>query len=421
MNFYAELRKVDGQEYEPACLRVMRSSLDRYLKEKNYPVSIISSDEFKESNKVLEGKARDLRDKGMGNRPNLSLPLTTQEEKILWQCGQLGHENAQSLIKSLWWLMTQHFGLRGRQEYHPLMLETLKVHTGDDGERYYILSENRTKTRQGGLTKKDRKSSPKLFEIGGPRCFFVLLDIFKSKRPAHLRDKGPFYLQIIGNPRTAQWYKNLRMGENTIGDIMKNMKTNSPLAANEKKMTNHSARKTAVNCKKMQRKDSYDEGDERQQKTLSNIIDGITPNSRPSQGCFAANHQSPSVLTAPARRPPLQEISVNVLQPRPRYYQAPAYPAFQQFQQHQQALRESYRPISNVQSQYDMYYPPSNIVYHPPAPIQQVVNISNSTVTFNQNELQNEAKRQRTCTSVEPIDANAEIGLDFTLFPELLD
>ena len=130
-------------------------------------------------------------------------------------------------------------------------------------------------------------------------------------------------------------------------------------------MTN-SARKTAV--KKMQRKglsrsdiivitghasekglDSYDDGDEQQQKTLSNIIDGITPNSRPSQGCFTADHQSPSVLTAPARRPPLQEISANVLQPRPRYYQAPAsYPAFQQFLQHQQALRESCRPISNV-------------------------------------------------------------------------
>ena len=101
MNFYAEQKKMDGQEYEPACLRVMRSSLDRYLKEKNYPVSIISSDEFKGSNKVLEGNAKDLRDKGMGNRPNRSLPLTTQEEEILWQCGQLGHENAQSLINSL--------------------------------------------------------------------------------------------------------------------------------------------------------------------------------------------------------------------------------------------------------------------------------------------------------------------------------
>ena len=309
----------------------------------------------------------------MGNPSNRLLPLTTQEEEILWQCGQLGYENAQSLINCLWWLMTQHFALRGRQEHYLLMLENLKVHTSDDGEHYYILSENRTKTRQGGLTKKDRKSSPKLFKIGGPR---VLINIFRSKRPANFRDKGPFYLQIIGNPRTAQWYKNLRIRENTIGDIMKNKKTNSPLAANEKKMTNHSARKTAVNCKKMQRKgmsrsdiiaitghpsekglDSYNEGDERQQKTLSNIIDGITPNSRPSQGCFTVNHQSPSVLTAPARRPPLQEISVNILQPRPRYYQAPAsYPAFQQFQQHQQTLRESYRPISNVQSQHAIKY-----------------------------------------------------------------
>ena len=78
---------------------------------------------------------------------------------------------------------------------------------------------------------------------------------------------------------------------------MKNMKANSPLVATEKKVTNHSARKTAI--KKMQRKglsrsditaitghasekslDSYDEGDERQQKTLSNVIDGVTPNSR---------------------------------------------------------------------------------------------------------------------------------------------
>ena len=34
VNFYTEVRKVDGQKYEPACLRVMRSSLYRYLREK---------------------------------------------------------------------------------------------------------------------------------------------------------------------------------------------------------------------------------------------------------------------------------------------------------------------------------------------------------------------------------------------------
>ena len=53
MKFYAELRKADGSEYEPACLRVMRASLDRYLKEKKYPVSLLDMEEFKESNLIL--------------------------------------------------------------------------------------------------------------------------------------------------------------------------------------------------------------------------------------------------------------------------------------------------------------------------------------------------------------------------------
>ena len=35
--FYAEIRKKDGTEYEPDCLQVMRSGLDRYLKENKYP------------------------------------------------------------------------------------------------------------------------------------------------------------------------------------------------------------------------------------------------------------------------------------------------------------------------------------------------------------------------------------------------
>ena len=86
MNFYAELRKVDGQEYKPACLRVMRSSLDRLLEEKNCSVSIVSSDEFKESNKVLGGKARDLCNKGMGNHPNLHCRLRHRRRKF---CGNM--------------------------------------------------------------------------------------------------------------------------------------------------------------------------------------------------------------------------------------------------------------------------------------------------------------------------------------------
>ena len=58
--FYAELRKENGDDYEPDCLKVMQASLERYLKSKAYPKSIIRDREFLNSRKVLEGKARKL-------------------------------------------------------------------------------------------------------------------------------------------------------------------------------------------------------------------------------------------------------------------------------------------------------------------------------------------------------------------------
>ena len=145
MKFYEELRKADGSEYEPACLRVMRASLDRYLKEKKYPVSLLDMEEFKESNLIFEGEARDLRDRGMGNRPDRALPITKREEEILWECGQLGCNSAQSLINTLWWLLTQHFGLRGRQEHYPMLIEDLQFGTDvkDWSMSHFLKSEQR--------------------------------------------------------------------------------------------------------------------------------------------------------------------------------------------------------------------------------------------------------------------------------------
>jgi len=38
--FYAELRKENGDDYEPDCLKVIQASLERYLKSKACPKSI---------------------------------------------------------------------------------------------------------------------------------------------------------------------------------------------------------------------------------------------------------------------------------------------------------------------------------------------------------------------------------------------
>ena len=86
------------------------------------------------------------------------------------------------------------------------------------------------------------------------------------------------------------------MGKNTTDSIMKKMKLNSPLIdlCPEKKITNHSARKSVV--KKLKRSgipkceiknitghtsaqslDDNDSGDEREQQMISNIIDNSGP------------------------------------------------------------------------------------------------------------------------------------------------
>ena len=85
-------------------------------------------------------------------------------------------------------------------------------------------------------------------------------------------------------------------GEKPIDSIMKKMKLNSPLIdfCPEKRITNHSARKTVVKKLKSsgipkceiknitghtsaQGLDDYDSGDEREQQMISNIIDNSGP------------------------------------------------------------------------------------------------------------------------------------------------
>lgn len=87
--FYAELRKENEDDYEPDCLKVMQASLERYLKSKAYPKSIIRDREFLNSRKVLEGKARKLREQGKGKRPNRSRSLTKEEEEVLCKTASL--------------------------------------------------------------------------------------------------------------------------------------------------------------------------------------------------------------------------------------------------------------------------------------------------------------------------------------------
>ena len=91
----------------------MIASLDRHLKKAGSSISIAKDREFVNSRKVLEGKTRFLREQGYGKRPCALKALTTEDEKLLWSKGLLGSHSPKSLIATMWFVLTQHFGLRG--------------------------------------------------------------------------------------------------------------------------------------------------------------------------------------------------------------------------------------------------------------------------------------------------------------------
>ena len=61
------------------------------------------------------GKAKLLRQAGRSKRPNEARSLTKEEGKVLWKESKFGSTTPEALVNTVWWLLTQHLGLRGRQ------------------------------------------------------------------------------------------------------------------------------------------------------------------------------------------------------------------------------------------------------------------------------------------------------------------
>ena len=95
--------------------------------------------------------------------------LSKEEEEVLWVAGKLGNNSPESLVNTIWWILAQYFGLRGRQEHHSMKVDEFALRKDDDGQEYVEFAEGLTKTRGGGLSKKSRDFSPKMFATGGER------------------------------------------------------------------------------------------------------------------------------------------------------------------------------------------------------------------------------------------------------------
>ena len=116
--FFLSVRKADGSNYEPNTLRGLKSSYERHLRNHNYKYSQKRSVEFAKRCEVLSSKQRELKQQGLKilkkNRPDA---VTDEDIKKLWECQQMGSNAPESIINTIWFYSTIHFGTRSAEEH----------------------------------------------------------------------------------------------------------------------------------------------------------------------------------------------------------------------------------------------------------------------------------------------------------------
>ena len=154
----------------------------------------------------------------------------------------MGCDNTEILHHSLWYTLSQQFGMRGVQEHLQMKLEDFKFvrKPGSNDVENVEWTEGLTKTRQGGLVKQNRHVTQQVFPSEDDRCCAKLLEMQMCKRPAKFCTCRPLYLRPLKKPQPTLWYSDEPVGESKIKEFMKTMAKKADLDNSGKRFTNHS-------------------------------------------------------------------------------------------------------------------------------------------------------------------------------------
>lgn len=249
--FFMNVKKQDGSDYEPSTLSSYQRSIQRHLEENKYPGNILKDKEFDQSRKVLAARRKSLVNNGKGNKPQASRALTDSEEDLLFNSGSFGDRSPEILQRTIWWLLSLHFGFRARDESRKLRWGDVELQQQQDGQEMLVwVGERGTKTRLGQEYGHQRAFQPKAYATGNEKCPVKLYKKFKSHRPSEMnKQDAPFFL-AIKHKRAADdstWYMRSALGKNQIGKFLSAAAKDAGLTqAVGAKVSNHSVRKTSI-------------------------------------------------------------------------------------------------------------------------------------------------------------------------------
>lgn len=166
----------------------------------------------------------------------------------------LGKHSPNSVLNTLWFLNTLHFGMRGGSTEHRAMCwgDVVLKRDSDVGLDCLEYHERLTKTRTGEDIRNTRPCPPRMYATPETpnKCPVTLYMFYQSKRPDDFCNAtDPFYLAAVTNEKNpdvrSRWFLRGPVGKNKLDNMMKNMAKQANLPGMER-LTNTSVRKSLV-------------------------------------------------------------------------------------------------------------------------------------------------------------------------------
>jgi len=181
----------------------------------------------------------------------LTTPITDEEEDALFQSGEFGESSPASLQRTVWWLLSLHFGFRARDETRKLRWGDVQLQQDPVNGHHMLVwvAERGTKTRTGKEHGHQRAFQPKAFATNTNRCPVRFYQIFESHRPVEMNaPDSPFFLAVRNNraDNDPVWYMKFPLGKNEIGKFLSSAAQKAGIQRAGKKVSYHSVRKTCI-------------------------------------------------------------------------------------------------------------------------------------------------------------------------------
>ena len=132
------------------------------------PIQNLSSEI--ESFLTPESPGREGQETGRAGQRKATKPIQYFDKRrgrsLLRLAERQGGGTPRALLNTLWWLLTRHFGLQGRQEHHQMKVEDFTLQSEDRGNEFLTFSEGPTQARQRRLSMKTRLVTQKCLPLG---------------------------------------------------------------------------------------------------------------------------------------------------------------------------------------------------------------------------------------------------------------